>query len=114
MQNQYNLARAQQSYKSLVQIHEKNGECFLSPVSYRVHYRPCLLKPNPSHASKLRKIGALTAVYVPSMDSHYMHVVHIITLTLCDWCVGDLRIYIYTLILLYITLLHRFKTINPH
>lgn len=24
-QNQYNLARAQQSYKSLVQIHEKNG-----------------------------------------------------------------------------------------
>lgn len=25
-QNQYNLARAQQSYKSLVQIHEKNGE----------------------------------------------------------------------------------------
>lgn len=26
MQNQYNLARAQQSYKSLVQIHEKNGE----------------------------------------------------------------------------------------
>uniref|UniRef100_A0A8C6LH66 E2 ubiquitin-conjugating enzyme n=1 Tax=Nothobranchius furzeri TaxID=105023 RepID=A0A8C6LH66_NOTFU len=25
--NQYNLARAQQSYKSLVQIHEKNGEC---------------------------------------------------------------------------------------
>ena len=27
MQNQYNLARAQQSYKSLVQIHEKNGEC---------------------------------------------------------------------------------------
>uniref|UniRef100_A0AAQ5X8H2 E2 ubiquitin-conjugating enzyme n=1 Tax=Amphiprion ocellaris TaxID=80972 RepID=A0AAQ5X8H2_AMPOC len=26
--NQYNLARAQQSYKSLVQIHEKNGECF--------------------------------------------------------------------------------------
>lgn len=26
-QNQYNLARAQQSYKSLVQIHEKNGEC---------------------------------------------------------------------------------------
>uniref|UniRef100_A0A8C5C3D5 E2 ubiquitin-conjugating enzyme n=1 Tax=Gadus morhua TaxID=8049 RepID=A0A8C5C3D5_GADMO len=30
--NQYNLARAQQSYKSLVQIHEKNGEC-LSPIS---------------------------------------------------------------------------------
>lgn len=28
LQNQYNLARAQQSYKSLVQIHEKNGECF--------------------------------------------------------------------------------------
>lgn len=27
LQNQYNLARAQQSYKSLVQIHEKNGEC---------------------------------------------------------------------------------------
>lgn len=27
VQNQYNLARAQQSYKSLVQIHEKNGEC---------------------------------------------------------------------------------------
>uniref|UniRef100_A0A8C7HWE4 E2 ubiquitin-conjugating enzyme n=1 Tax=Oncorhynchus kisutch TaxID=8019 RepID=A0A8C7HWE4_ONCKI len=26
--NQYNLARAQQSYKSLVQIHEKNGECY--------------------------------------------------------------------------------------
>lgn len=25
-QNQYNLARAQQSYKSLVQIHEKNGK----------------------------------------------------------------------------------------
>uniref|UniRef100_A0A671VJR3 E2 ubiquitin-conjugating enzyme n=1 Tax=Sparus aurata TaxID=8175 RepID=A0A671VJR3_SPAAU len=36
--NQYNLARAQQSYKSLVQIHEKNGECFLSPVSYGGHY----------------------------------------------------------------------------
>ncbi|NWW95662.1 UB2Q2 enzyme, partial [Rhynochetos jubatus] len=27
--NQYNLARAQQSYKSLVQIHEKNGMCTL-------------------------------------------------------------------------------------
>uniref|UniRef100_A0A8B9ILT6 E2 ubiquitin-conjugating enzyme n=1 Tax=Anser cygnoides TaxID=8845 RepID=A0A8B9ILT6_ANSCY len=27
--NQYNLARAQQSYKSLVQIHEKNGKCSL-------------------------------------------------------------------------------------
>uniref|UniRef100_A0A673K5H2 E2 ubiquitin-conjugating enzyme n=1 Tax=Sinocyclocheilus rhinocerous TaxID=307959 RepID=A0A673K5H2_9TELE len=26
--NQYNLARAQQSYKSLVQIHEKNGKIF--------------------------------------------------------------------------------------
>lgn len=28
-QNQYNLARAQQSYKSLVQIHEKNGKYIL-------------------------------------------------------------------------------------
>jgi hypothetical protein len=26
-QGQYSLARAQQSFKSLVQIHEKNGEC---------------------------------------------------------------------------------------
>uniref|UniRef100_A0A8C4ETG6 E2 ubiquitin-conjugating enzyme n=1 Tax=Dicentrarchus labrax TaxID=13489 RepID=A0A8C4ETG6_DICLA len=31
--NQYNLARAQQSYKSLVQIHEKNGE-FLGLFKY--------------------------------------------------------------------------------
>uniref|UniRef100_A0A8C7G9D4 E2 ubiquitin-conjugating enzyme n=1 Tax=Oncorhynchus kisutch TaxID=8019 RepID=A0A8C7G9D4_ONCKI len=29
--NQYNLARAQQSYKSLVQIHEKNGEYYIPP-----------------------------------------------------------------------------------
>uniref|UniRef100_A0A668AI79 E2 ubiquitin-conjugating enzyme n=1 Tax=Myripristis murdjan TaxID=586833 RepID=A0A668AI79_9TELE len=29
--NQYNLARAQQSYKSLVQIHEKNGEWIEKP-----------------------------------------------------------------------------------
>lgn len=26
-QGQYSLARAQQSFKSLVQIHEKNGKC---------------------------------------------------------------------------------------
>lgn len=26
LQNQYSLTRAQQSYKSLVQIHEKNGK----------------------------------------------------------------------------------------
>uniref|UniRef100_A0A674D8M9 E2 ubiquitin-conjugating enzyme n=1 Tax=Salmo trutta TaxID=8032 RepID=A0A674D8M9_SALTR len=32
--NQYNLARAQQSYKSLVQIHEKNGESF--PKEWRL------------------------------------------------------------------------------
>lgn len=36
---------------------------FLSPVSCRVHYWPCLLKPNPSHASKLRKSSAYTVVY---------------------------------------------------
>uniref|UniRef100_A0A7N8Y0Q0 E2 ubiquitin-conjugating enzyme n=1 Tax=Mastacembelus armatus TaxID=205130 RepID=A0A7N8Y0Q0_9TELE len=35
--NQYNLARAQQSYKSLVQIHEKNGECFCLQF-HIVHY----------------------------------------------------------------------------
>lgn len=59
MQNQYNLARAQQSYKSLVQIHEKNGEC-LSPVSCSEHCQPSLLRPNPSYASKPSKI---TVVY---------------------------------------------------
>lgn len=31
-QNQYNLARAQQSYKSLVQIHEKNGTYILATL----------------------------------------------------------------------------------
>lgn len=31
-QNQYNLARAQQSYKSLVQIHEKNGMYILATL----------------------------------------------------------------------------------
>lgn len=34
-QNQYNLARAQQSYKSLVQIHEKNGECAAVKLWFR-------------------------------------------------------------------------------
>lgn len=34
-QNQYNLARAQQSYKSLVQIHEKNG-------MYALHFCSCM------------------------------------------------------------------------
>ena len=58
---------------------------FLSPVSYRVHYWPCLLKPNPSHASKLSKISARSVVYAANMDSIYMYVVHIITLNLCDW-----------------------------
>uniref|UniRef100_A0A669P015 E2 ubiquitin-conjugating enzyme n=1 Tax=Phasianus colchicus TaxID=9054 RepID=A0A669P015_PHACC len=33
--NQYNLARAQQSYKSLVQIHEKNG-------MYALHFCSCM------------------------------------------------------------------------
>lgn len=42
-QNQYNLARAQQSYKSLVQIHEKNGmyilaTLFLSAQQPRIWY----------------------------------------------------------------------------
>ncbi|GCC41488.1 hypothetical protein chiPu_0025035, partial [Chiloscyllium punctatum] len=30
--SQYSLTRAQQSYKSLVQIHEKNGFCVLMYV----------------------------------------------------------------------------------
>lgn len=33
-QNQYNLARAQQSYKSLVQIHEKNGKATCMRASH--------------------------------------------------------------------------------
>jgi hypothetical protein len=32
LQGQYSLARAQQSFKSLVQIHEKNGECLKGEV----------------------------------------------------------------------------------
>lgn len=83
MQNQYNLARAQQSYKSLVQIHEKNGECFLSPVSYGGHYWPCLLKPNPSHASKLSKISACALVYGLNMDKiPFLQ-------SICDWYSGS-------------------------
>lgn len=79
MQNQYNLARAQQSYKSLVQIHEKNGECVLSPVSYGG--LTLFTETKSSHASKLRKIGAWAVVNAPNTDSNYMHVIHIITLT---------------------------------
>uniref|UniRef100_A0A673BP82 E2 ubiquitin-conjugating enzyme n=1 Tax=Sphaeramia orbicularis TaxID=375764 RepID=A0A673BP82_9TELE len=39
--NQYNLARAQQSYKSLVQIHEKNGECFC--LQFHIECISCLV-----------------------------------------------------------------------
>lgn len=82
MQNQYNLARAQQSYKSLVQIHEKNGEWFLSPVSYGVHYWPCLQKPNPSHASKLKLVLVLLCMYQTNRHACSPHLY-----TQCLWLV---------------------------
>lgn len=34
-QSQYSLARAQQSFKSLVQIHEKNGKRISLPLRYK-------------------------------------------------------------------------------
>jgi len=34
-QGQYSLAKAQQSFKSLVQIHEKNGECDFVDQDFR-------------------------------------------------------------------------------
>lgn len=46
---------------------------FLSPVSYRVLYWPCLLKPNPSHASKLSTISACSVVCLPNMQSISLH-----------------------------------------
>lgn len=45
MQNQYNLARAQQSYKSLVQIHEKNGES--CPADGGLEWGTQVLDPGP-------------------------------------------------------------------
>lgn len=38
-QTQYSLARAQQSFKSLVQIHEKNGKFAFCQVNVYVYYR---------------------------------------------------------------------------
>ena len=58
MQNQYNLARAQQSYKSLVQIHEKNGECRC--LQFNTECITDLVYWNQiPHASKLTDIIAL-------------------------------------------------------
>lgn len=39
LQSQYSLTRAQQSYKSLVQIHEKNGELQPGPEDGTSHHR---------------------------------------------------------------------------
>ena len=46
---QYSLARAQQSFKSLVQIHEKNGK-LCCPITFYCHFIPCTLHTSLSGA----------------------------------------------------------------